>query len=126
MKNTYCPTWESIKTHQIPEWYHDCKLGIFIHWGLYSVPAFATPTVELGVVTDEDWFCNNPYAEWYYNSLKMGSGETYDYHLKTYGKDFKYEDFADIWKAEKFVPEEWASLFQEAGGRLRCHGYEAP
>lgn len=72
MKKRYYPTWESIRSHQVPQWYEDCKLGIFIHWGLYSVPAFATPTAELGVVTDEEWFCNNPYAEWYYNSLKMG------------------------------------------------------
>jgi len=115
MNNTFRPTWESIRTHQIPEWYHDCKLGIFIHWGLYSVPAFATPTVELGVVTNEEWFCNNPYAEWYYNSLKMGSGATYEYHKKTFGEDFKYEDFAGLWKAEEFNPEEWASLFCEAG-----------
>ncbi|HOO27631.1 MAG TPA: alpha-L-fucosidase, partial [Lachnospiraceae bacterium] len=115
MKKTYYPTWESVKTHQVPEWYHDCKLGIFIHWGLYSVPAFATPTVELGVVANEEWFCNNPYAEWYYNSLNMGSGATYEYHRKKYGEDFEYEAFADMWKAEKFVPQEWASLFQQAG-----------
>ncbi|MFV0467161.1 MAG: alpha-L-fucosidase [Lachnospiraceae bacterium] len=117
MKKVYMPTWESVRTHEIPEWYHDCKLGIFIHWGLYSVPAFATPTVELGVVTNEEWFCNNPYAEWYYNSLNMKSGATYEYHVNNYGKDFKYEDFADLWKAEKFVPEEWANLFQQAGAR---------
>ncbi len=117
MNYTYKPTWDSVKTHEIPQWYQDCKLGIFIHWGLYSVPAFATPTVELGVVTDEEWFCENPYAEWYYNSLKMGSGATFDYHMKNYGKDFKYEDFADIWKAEQFDPLAWADLFSEAGAR---------
>lgn len=117
MKNNYKPTWESIRTHQIPEWYQNCKLGIFIHWGLYSVPAFATPTAELGEVTNEEWFCHNPYAEWYYNSLNMKSGATYDYHINKYGKDFKYEDFADIWKAEKFEPEEWAALFQQSGAR---------
>jgi len=117
MKNKFDPTWESVKTHKIPAWYEDCKLGIFIHWGLYSVPAFATPTVELGVVNNEEWFCNNPYAEWYYNSLNMGEGETFDYHNKTYGKDFAYEDFTKLWKAEKFDPAEWASLFHEAGAR---------
>lgn len=82
MKNTFRPTWESIRTHEIPEWYHDCKLGIFIHWGLYSVPAFATPTAELGKINNEEWFTNNPYAEWYYNSLKLGSGATYEHHIK--------------------------------------------
>ncbi len=115
MKHRYVPTWESIRGHQVPDWYHDCKLGIFIHWGLYSVPAFATPTVELGVVTDEEWFCNNPYAEWYYNSLKMGEGPTWEYHREHYGEDFPYEDFTDLWKAEHFDPAQWASLFREAG-----------
>lgn len=42
------PTWESIKTHTVPQWYEDCKLGIFIHWGLFSVPAYAPPSAELG------------------------------------------------------------------------------
>ena len=44
------PTWESLKRHEVPEWYHDAKLGIFIHWGLYSVPAWAPTTGELGAV----------------------------------------------------------------------------
>ncbi len=117
MKPKFAPTWESVKTHTIPEWYEDCKLGIFIHWGLYSIPAFATPTVELGVVNNEEWFCNNPYAEWYRNSLKMGSGATWEYHKEKYGEDFTYEEFAEMWKAENFDPEQWASLFKEAGAK---------
>ncbi len=117
MHRKFLPTWESVRTHTIPEWYQDCKLGMFIHWGLYSVPAFATPTVELGVVNNEEWFCNNPYAEWYRNSLKMGSGPTWEYHKETYGEDFAYEDFADLWKAENFHAEKWAELFSEAGAR---------
>lgn len=115
MKRTFLPTWESIRTHEIPAWYQDCKLGIFIHWGLYSVPAFATPTAELGTVSDEEWYSHNPYAEWYYNSLNIGRGATYEHHQKTYGRQFQYEDFADLWKAENFKPEEWAALFKEAG-----------
>jgi len=115
MKPTYRPTWESLKQHTIPDWYQDCKLGIFIHWGLYSVPAFAPPTVELGVVNNEEWFCNNPYAEWYFNSVNIGRGPSYEHHIETYGKDFPYENFADMWKAEKFDPAEWATLFKEAG-----------
>ena len=116
MQNEYSGTWESVKKHKIPEWYHDCKFGIFIHWGLYSVPAYAPKTCELGEIpTDEEWFCNNPYAEWYYNSVNVGKGPSYEHHMKTYGKDFPYSDFAPMWKAEKWNPEEWADLFREAG-----------
>lgn len=116
MKKHYSGTWESVREHQVPQWYDDCKFGIFIHWGLYSVPAYAPRTWELGEVPgDENWFCNNPYAEWYYNSMNVGTGPTYEYHKKIYGEDFAYENFADMWKAEKWDPNEWAQLFSDAG-----------
>ena len=57
----------------------------------------------------------DPYAEWYYNSVKIGHGPSYDYHVNTYGKDFAYEGFADMWKAEHFDPQSWAKLFKKAG-----------
>ena len=60
------PTWESVRAHPLPAWYDDCKLGIFIHWGLYSVPAWAEVTWELGGEPSEaEWHRHNPYAEWY-------------------------------------------------------------
>lgn len=118
MAGNYTGTWESVKKHQVPEWYENCKFGIFIHWGIYSVPAFAPRTWELGEVDgDEEWFCNNPYAEWYYNSVNVGKGPTYEHHLKKYGKDFKYEDFIPQWRAENWNPAQWAELFQKAGAR---------
>ena len=96
----YQPNMQSIRRHAAPAWYEDAKLGIFIHWGIYSVPAFAPPTWALGdVPADENWFTNNPYAEWYLNSLRIGRGPTYEYHLQKYGADFTYEDFVDLWKA---------------------------
>ena len=52
MKKIYDGTWDSIRTHELPEWYQDCKLGIFIHWGIYSVPAYAPRTWELGEVPE--------------------------------------------------------------------------
>ena len=55
------PNWESIRTHTVPEWFDDAKFGIFVHWGLYSVPAWATPTGELHQVDPDVWFPNNPY-----------------------------------------------------------------
>lgn len=116
MGERYIANWASLKNHRVPAWYDDCKLGIFIHWGLYSVPAFAPVTGELGTITmDEQWFCNNPYAEWYFNSVNVGQGPSYEYHLNKYGKDFRYESFTDLWKAENWDPAAWASLFKESG-----------
>ena len=109
----YFSNLDSIRSHPLPKWYDDCKLGIFIHWGLYSIPAFAPKSGQLGTIElDERWFANNPYAEWYYNSVKIGHGPSYDYHVNTYGKDFAYEGFADMWKAEHFDPQSWAKLFK--------------
>ena len=115
--NRYRPNWNSLRDHKVPEWYDFSKLGIFIHWGLYSVPAFAPPTGELGAIPDHEWFVSNPYAEWYYNSVNVGRGPTYEHHVKTYGADFKYERFADMWKAENWDPDRWAELFEEAGAK---------
>ena len=74
--------WNSVNTHTVPKWYEDCKFGIFIHWGIYSVPAFAPHTWELGEVDSKEWFADNPYAEWYYNSLNIGKGPTYKHHIE--------------------------------------------
>ena len=105
----------SVNAHTVPKWYEDCKFGIFIHWGIYSVPAFAPHTWELGEVDSKEWFADNPYAEWYYNSLNIGKGPTYKHHIEKYGKDFKYEDFIPMWKAENWDPKQWAEIFKEAG-----------
>lgn len=118
MKKQYTGQWESIRTHKVPKWYENAKFGIMVVWGPYSVPAFAPITWELGTVPiDENWYSNNPYAEWYYNSLKVGYGPTYEYHKKIYGEDFAYENFADMWKAEKWNPESWGKLFKKAGAK---------
>lgn len=116
-RKRFTGSWESVNTHQVPKWYNDCKFGIFIHWGIYSVPAYAPHTWELGQVESKEWFADNPYAEWYYNSLNIGKGPTYDHHMEKYGKDFKYEDFIPMWKAENWNPAQWAELFRKAGAR---------
>ncbi len=119
---SYIATMESVKQHKVPQWYDDCKLGIFIHWGPYSVPAYAPPTFELGAdYEEEEWFTNNPYAEWYYNSLRVGRGPTFEHHNKTYGKTFPYENFTHMWQAENWNPTEWAELFKRSGA-----GYVIP
>ncbi len=91
--------WDSLSGYELPDWYRNAKFGIFIHWGIYSVPAF-----------ENEWYSRNMYIQ--------GSKE-YEHHIKTYGphKDFGYQDFIPMFRAEKFDAGEWAKLFKEAGAR---------
>lgn len=113
------PTWESIRTHTVPGWYNDAKLGIFIHWGLYSVPAWAPPSGELHKVDPSRWFYENAYAEWYLNSLRLKDSPTYKHHIETYGAKFDYYSFAPMFEKDvkKWNPAEWAKLFHQTGAR---------
>lgn len=119
----YEPNWESIRSHPVPEWFHDAKLGIFIHWGLYSVPAWAPPSGELGEVAAREgwaaWFRQNPYAEWYMNSLRIEGSPTQAYHFSTYGPDFTYFDFVSLFNEAiaAWDPDAWADLFASVGAR---------
>ena len=115
----YEPTVLSLRQHRVPDWYADAKLGIFIHWGLYSVPGWAPPTGELGKVDPKEWFKNNPYSEWYLNTMKIKDSPTWNYHARTYGENFAYLDFVPTFNKEvkKWKPEQWAELFREAGAR---------
>ena len=100
----------------VPQWYRDAKLGIFIHWGAYSVPAWAEPTGELGAVDEATWFRHNAYAEWYWNTIRFDDSPARRHHRETYG-DAPYDDFLDAWRAEEFDPADWARLFARAGAR---------
>lgn len=115
----YEDSWESLRRHPLPAWFDDAKLGIFIHWGLYSVPAWAPPTGELGKVDWSKWFYQNPYAEWYLNSIRLKESKTYAHHAATYGADFDYYRFADTFSRDvaRWKPDEWAQLFQSIGAR---------
>jgi alpha-L-fucosidase len=115
----YEPTWNSLEQHQVPDWYQNAKLGIFIHWGLYSVPAWAITSGELGKVDPSKWFTDNAYAEWYLNTLRIKGSPGYEHHIATYGKDFDYYQFAPIFNREtaKWNPARWAALFKSTGAR---------
>ena len=115
----YEPTWESLKKHPLPDWFQNAKLGIFIHWGLYSVPAWAPPSGELGKVDPAKWFTANPYAEWYLNTLRIADSPTYKHHVETYGKNFDYYDFIPKFNAEvaHWNPDSWAKLFRKVGAQ---------
>jgi alpha-L-fucosidase len=114
----YEPTLESLNTHPLPEWYADAKLGIFIHWGLYSVPGWAEVNRPKNVPKDEEakW---NAYAEWYYNTMRIPGSPTQQYHREHYGADFNYYDFAPIFNREikKWNPAVMAEAFKDAGAR---------
>ena len=112
----YQPNWESIDKRSMPAWYEDAKFGIFIHWGVYSVPAFAPVNVKH----------ETPYAEWYWHSLTNGKHatgagqdgyETWQYHKRTYGADFPYYNFAPMFQAQLFDPDHWADAIQKSGAR---------
>jgi alpha-L-fucosidase len=116
------PTKKSIKSHKVPDWFHDAKFGIFIHWGLFSVPAYATKELchtELSEVGEEHYFKHNPYAEWYLNTLRIFGSPTQEYHNKEYGEGFSYDDFVLLFNEElvKWNPQEWAELFKNAGAK---------
>ena len=93
----YEPDWESLRQYRVPAWFSDAKFGIFIHWGIYSVPAV--------------------FDEWYPRRMYQKDSAIYEYHREKYGEGFGYKDFIPEFKAEKFSPMEWATLFHEAGAR---------
>jgi alpha-L-fucosidase len=98
-KGKYKDNWESLGTYPEPQWYRNAKFGIFIHWGVYSVPAFK--------------------SEWYPRFMYMKDSEVYKFHKEKYGdpKDFGYADLIPLFKAEKFNPADWAALFKESGAK---------
>jgi alpha-L-fucosidase len=106
--------WQQL-SRPMPEWFQNAPFGIFIHWGAYSVPAWAEPIGALGTIDDDrEWFTHNPYAEWYYNTIRIDGSPAQQHHKETYsGED--YDAFLDQWKAEQFDPADWVELFKFAG-----------
>jgi alpha-L-fucosidase len=99
-KGPFVDSWDSLEGYRVPEWYQDAKFGIFIHWGLYSVPAFGN--------------------EWYPRNMYLQGTPEYEHHRATYGPQdkFGYKDFIPLFRAEKFDAGEWVNLFKEAGARF--------
>ncbi len=98
----YEANWTSLDQRPTPEWFLDAKFGVFMHWGVYSVPA---------------WGKVGEYAEWYWNRIADRKPENvwWQFHVKNFGENFDYKDFVPRFKAELFHAEQWASLFQRAG-----------
>jgi len=97
----YSQSWDSLAKHEAaPKWYQDAKLGIYLHWGVYSVPAFGT--------------------EWYPRNMHFKHRKEYKHHIEKYGElnDFGYHDFVPQFKGEHFDPQAWAKLFKKAGAKF--------
>ena len=109
----YESNWESLDSRETPNWYPDAKFGIFIHWGLYSVPSFSQ---------------RGTYSEWYWHAKdgdKTGKHQaavargdiTNDFHNRVYGEDFEYADFRPLFTCEMFEPDDWADVFKRSGAK---------
>lgn len=98
-KGPFKDTWESLGKFEVPDWYRNAKFGIFIHWGVYSVPSFG--------------------SEWYSRCMYIKEDRCFEHHVKTYGphNKFGYKDFIPLFKAEKFSADAWADLFKKAGAK---------
>lgn len=94
--------WAAVNSHPYPKWFSDAKLGIFIHWGLYSVPA---------------WSGKEQYAEWFLRGLQLKDSSRVEFQKRVYGEDFTYRDYAPLFKAELFDADEWAELFKQSGAK---------
>jgi len=100
----YEQRWESLDARPMPEWFLDAKFGIFIHWGLYSVPS---------------WGKVGEYAEWYWNKMhdRKPDNPWWQYHKANYGENFDYKDFAPQFRAELFNADQWADIFARSGAK---------
>jgi alpha-L-fucosidase len=111
---TYQANWESLDRRATPAWFTDAKFGIFIHWGVYSVPAYA-PVIPGKLA----------YAEWYWHAITEGrksnadpvDAGSWEMHQKLYGADYPYANFASQFRAELFDPAHWADVFERSGAK---------
>lgn len=96
----FSANWDSLQDYRIPKWYEEAKFGIFIHWGVYSVPAFEN--------------------EWYPRNMYQPGSAVWQHHRTVYGAQdkFGYKDFIPLFRAEKFDPRAWLSLFERAGAKF--------
>jgi alpha-L-fucosidase len=110
-RGPFKPDWNSLAAYRTPEWFRDAKFGIFLHWGVYSVPAFG--------------------SEWYSRDMYVSGNAAFKHHIDTYGPQskFGYKDFIPMFKAERFDPNAWVDLFAKAGARYvvpvaeHCDGF---
>ncbi|GAB6019028.1 hypothetical protein CHUAL_000657 [Chamberlinius hualienensis] len=95
----YKPTWDSLDTRPLPSWYDEAKIGIFIHWGVFSVPSYKS-----------EWF-------WWMWQGYRADGDVIQFMNDNYPPYFTYSEFAPSFTAEFFQPDQWAELFQDSGAK---------
>lgn len=97
--NKFDDNWDSLYQYRVPEWFKDAKVGIFFHWGLYTIP-------KMG-------------SEWYSRNMYQKGSSSYNYHLKNYGepKEFGYHDFIPLFEAKKFNAKNWTTLGEKLGAK---------
>ena len=94
----YEPNWKSIDSRPLPHWFDEAKVGIFLHWGVFSVPSF--------------------HSEWFWYSWQGAyDQDTVEFMKKNYPPGFTYADFAPQFKAEFFNPDHWVDIFKAAGAK---------
>ena len=93
----YTPSWDSLDSRPLPKWFDEAKIGIFLHWGVFSVPAS---------------------GEWFWNSWGNNHSAAAQYMKKYYPPDFTYADFGPQFRAERYNPNELSEIFQAAGAKL--------
>jgi alpha-L-fucosidase len=107
----YRADWNSLDQRPVPDWYKAAKFGIFIHWGIYSVPSWAPTNVSVYA----------KYAEWYWMRSTDKKAEGYEqfraFHKKAFGDEVQYPDFARDFTATMFDPDQWADIFVKAGAK---------
>ena len=97
----FFPSWKSLDKRKIPSWYDDAKFGIFVHWGLYSVPSFGTVN-----------------SEWFWYKWKGRQWQKYlNFTGKNFPPEFSYNEFAPFFTAEFFNATQWAELVARSGAR---------
>src|SRR5579875_799141 len=115
----YTPDLASLRTHTVPAWFANAKLGIFIHWGLYSVPGWAPLSHPNHDFANPDYIVNDPYAEWYYNVMRIPGSPTAQYHREHFGDADYYTTFTPMFNqaSARWNPDTWAKIFKDAGAR---------
>lgn len=93
----YKANWTSLDSRPLPSWYDESKIGIFIHWGVFSVPSF--------------------HSEWFWEDWDIGTKDVVDFMQKNFKPGFTYPDFGPMFTAEFYDPDRWAKLFQESGAK---------
>lgn len=96
----YDPNWSSLDARPLPTWYDEAKIGIFVHWGVFSVPSFGEFS---------EWF-------WYHWKSEIRT-DVIQFMLENYPPSFEYADFASDFRAEFFDPDAWADIFKSSGAR---------